>query len=360
MSTPQKVLHANLLEALKATTEAPNAASTNRLGAIAGSNNPRFWDPKIRSEQWYDINGEPFSLKFPALLEPAGKHSRMDPYFTLPTLKQPDLRDARTVKAQFQLRPLDDSYPADAVVCSKKAANTLMLLISKCESMRGKDKHEVIQFLRNAGTSGADPLHFVVHSDPLFPEAAEATREIVPEFSLEDFENTDLTFTGNVLKQKFGPKGSAVSSDPDGDERGVESWKMKHMPDPHGHYSTVMSLFNLEEIPVVVPDVRDAEGVLIHPADYSKKLTTGLPVAVEVMMRLWTFAPDTKRPTGSRIYQTILKSLRLLPMGNGGETVLTKSPTQIAEGKGKRKADGQAGQGSPTKKVQKSVAETVG
>jgi hypothetical protein len=51
------------------------------------------------------------------------------------------------------------------------------------------DKHEVIQSLCNAGTSGMDPLHFVVHSDPLFPEAAETTCEVVPEFSLEDFES---------------------------------------------------------------------------------------------------------------------------------------------------------------------------
>ncbi|KAG2740841.1 hypothetical protein P692DRAFT_20880583 [Suillus brevipes Sb2] len=58
------------------------------------------------------------------------------------------------------------------------------------------DKHEVIQSLRNAGTSSIDPLYFMVHSDPLFPEAAETTCEVVPEFSLEDFENTDLTFTG--------------------------------------------------------------------------------------------------------------------------------------------------------------------
>lgn len=48
----------------------------------------------------------------------------------------------------------------------------------------------------------------------------------------------------------------------------------------------VMELFNLQEIPVAVPNVRDAKGMLIHPAEYSEKLTAGLPVAVEVVMRL--------------------------------------------------------------------------
>lgn len=120
------------------------------------------------------------------------------------------------MKAQFQLRTLDDSYPPDAVVCSKKAANTLMLLISKCESIRGKggylnrvsssigsrissDKREVIQFLCNAGSSSADPLHFVVHSDPLFPEAGEVKREVVPEFSLEDFESECQQETNRIV-----------------------------------------------------------------------------------------------------------------------------------------------------------------
>jgi hypothetical protein len=54
----------------------------------------------------------------------------------------------------------------------------------------------------------------VVHSDPLFPEAGEVKQEVMPEFSLEDFESecksetnrivlidkfldTDLTFTGS-------------------------------------------------------------------------------------------------------------------------------------------------------------------
>ncbi|KAG2104976.1 hypothetical protein BD769DRAFT_1334123, partial [Suillus cothurnatus] len=114
------------------------AASTAHLSAIAGTNNPCFWDPKICSEQWYDTKGEPFSLIFPALIKPTEKHSHIDPYFSLLTLKQLELRDVRTVKVQFQLQTLDDSYPSEAVVCSKKAANTLMLLISKCESIRGK------------------------------------------------------------------------------------------------------------------------------------------------------------------------------------------------------------------------------
>jgi hypothetical protein len=88
MSEANKSVDSNLFEALSATTRALNAASTTRLSIIAGTNNPRFWDPKICSEQWYDTKGEPFSLIFPALIEPTEKHSHIDPYFSLPTLKQ--------------------------------------------------------------------------------------------------------------------------------------------------------------------------------------------------------------------------------------------------------------------------------
>jgi hypothetical protein len=82
MSSTDKTLDSTLLDALIAMMTAPNTASTACLSTIAGSNNPRFWD-----QQWYDTNGQPFSLMFPVLMEPARKHSRIDPYFTLLTLK---------------------------------------------------------------------------------------------------------------------------------------------------------------------------------------------------------------------------------------------------------------------------------
>lgn len=68
---------------------------------------------------------------------------------------------------------------------------------------------------------------------------------------------------------------------------GVLDWKLKDMPDPHGHYRTVMDLFQLESVPVVVPNVQDADGAPIHPAEYSKIFTKAMPVVAEVVMRLY-------------------------------------------------------------------------
>jgi hypothetical protein len=66
----------------------------------------------------------------------------------------------------------------------------------------------------------------------------------------------------------------------------VHDWKLKDMPDPYGHYHTVMDLFQLDNVPIVILNVRDAEGALIHPAEYSKIFTTSLLVVAEVVMHL--------------------------------------------------------------------------
>lgn len=67
---------------------------------------------------------------------------------------------------------------------------------------------------------------------------------------------------------------------------GVHGWKLKDLPDPHGHHHTIMDLFHLENMPVVVPNVQDVNGALIHPADYSKIFTSAMPVVAEIMMQL--------------------------------------------------------------------------
>ncbi|KAG2337509.1 hypothetical protein BDR05DRAFT_1004995 [Suillus weaverae] len=261
------------------------------------------------------------------MLKLNGKHSRIDPYFMLPTLRQPEIKDICTVKAQFELRTLNDSYPAEAVMCSKKAANTLMYVVSACEKIRKSDKHE-----------------------PLFPEASEPKREIVLEFSLEDFENTDVTFTRDVLKQHYSGKNKATVVRASLDGKDIDNWSVKDMPDPHGHFQTVKDLYGLDDVPVIVLNVRDTDGSLIHPSEYSKCLDNTTPVAMEVLLQLWTFGPENKHATGSRIYQTTLKSLHVLPLTER-KAGLPKSIDAPADPKGKCKADGPAPQGGPTKKA---------
>ncbi|KAG2134228.1 hypothetical protein BD769DRAFT_1665257 [Suillus cothurnatus] len=334
-----------LVEAVLACAAAPDAASTELFQTLATTNNPRFWDSKNRCKQWCDKSRRPFTMQFPAILEPVGKYAHLDPYFSLPTLRQANVKDIRTVKAQFQLRVLDDAYPKEAVNCSIKAQNTLMYLGSKCEKEREADKREVIQFMRSAGTT--NERQFTIHTEHLFPDASEATQETVPEFSLEDFESTDMRFTADVIKERFSPKKKKV---PTRAERGIADWTLKDMPDPQGLYRSAIEHYALEDVPVVVPNVRDAAGLLMHPSEYTQKITGPVPVVVDVNLRLWTFGPDERRPNGSRVYQTGLRSMRLLPTTGAAKGLFTKPATKATEGKGKRKADGPAGQASPAKR----------
>ncbi|KAG1781293.1 hypothetical protein EV702DRAFT_1042413 [Suillus placidus] len=131
---------------------------------------------------------------------------------------------------------------------------------------------------------------------------------------------------------------------------GVTDWTLKDMPDPQGLYQTAIELYGLEDVPVMVPNIRDAVGVLMHPSEYTQKITGPVPVIVDVNLQLWTFGPDERRPYGSRVYQTGLRSMKLLPMTGAAKDLFTKPATKAAEGKGKRKADGPTGQASPGKK----------
>lgn len=66
----------------------------------------------------------------------------------------------------------------------------------------------------------------------------------------------------------------------------VREWRMKDMLSPQGHLQMVMDLYNVDNVPIVVPNVRDAAGGLIHPSEYSKKFRQGSVVAMEVVMCL--------------------------------------------------------------------------
>jgi hypothetical protein len=61
--------------------------------------------------------------------------------------------------------------------------------------------------------------------------------------------------------------------------------KINDLPDPEGLYSTLPSIVH-EEMTINVLDIRDRNGLLIHPKDYMTMLEHGLKVAIEVIMKL--------------------------------------------------------------------------
>ena len=118
------------------------------------------------------------------------------------------------------------------------------------------------------------------------------------------------------------------------------------MPDPYGRYANLMARHpHLKSTTVNPPNIRDRNGALILPSDYSLKLGNQTPVFVTVKLRLWVLSSlyvllllkvpgparweispqsEEKRATsgfksrdgeenGSRIYQLLLHEMSLLP-----------------------------------------------
>jgi hypothetical protein len=59
------------------------------------------------------------------------------------------------------------------------------------------------------------------------------------------------------------------------------------MPDPKGIYASVIGNADFSKTYVDIPDVCDGHGVLITPADYEKKLYSGMIVMVNVLLKLF-------------------------------------------------------------------------
>ncbi|KAG1860299.1 hypothetical protein DFJ58DRAFT_874539 [Suillus subalutaceus] len=147
-----------------------------------------------------------------------------------------------------------------------------------------------------------------------------------------------------MIEERFSPKRKASN----GAMRGITDWTLKDMLDPRGLYQSGIELYGIEDVPVMVPNVRDAAGVPIYPSKYSQKITA--PVHVVVGVDFWTLGPDEKHPNDSRVYRTGLRSMRLLPTTGAAKYLFNKPATKTTDAKGKRKADGPAGQTSPAKR----------
>ncbi|KAG1864828.1 hypothetical protein F4604DRAFT_1905289 [Suillus subluteus] len=165
------------------------------------------------------------------------------------------------------------------------------------------------------------------------------------------FLHASLLLGASMIEERFSPKKKASN----GAMRGITDWTLKDMLDPRGLHQSGIELYGIEDVPVMVPNVRDAAGVLIYPSKYSQKITAPVPVVckgsrVHLPDYSWTLGPDGKRPNGSRVYQTRLRSMRLLPTTGAARCLFNKPATKITDAKGKRKADGPAGQTSPAKR----------
>ncbi|KAG2040123.1 hypothetical protein BDR03DRAFT_950351 [Suillus americanus] len=117
------------------------------------------------------------------------------------------------------------------------------------------------------------------------------------------------------------------------------SWRISDLEDSRGRYSALLNT------------------VHIHVGDYKTKLKEGMIIELEVILKLWTIKlhRDNSNPrdvNGSRVYQLMLQYMQLLPCTKYTQPAFVAS---LKDRKGKRKAEDNATDQSPTKKGSSSA-----
>ncbi|KAH7876149.1 uncharacterized protein C8R40DRAFT_1068933 [Lentinula edodes] len=89
-----------------------------------------------------------------------------------------------------------------------------------------------------------------------------------------------------------------------------------HWPDSEGFIRSLAEKHDLSSVQMHIPEVYDAQGVLIHPMDYENVLTCGRIVQVEFNFHIWDI---TKAANGkainkpNRICSNIIRKIAVLP-----------------------------------------------
>ncbi|KAG1762614.1 hypothetical protein EV702DRAFT_1206340 [Suillus placidus] len=229
------------------------------------------------------------------------------------------------MRAQFEIRPLDSqlhsSFPEEAVKCSSSALDMLNVLHGEAEDARNAllapNMHPRDNpFWRSIRVGPNERFSLVLTTDPLVGNMTD--RSPVPRLRRCDIGKGDSM--RSPCKAKAAAMGGGSPGGGQSSVQGVPAQALlSDLPDPLGRYSSLITQFNLHEATVVAPNIRDGRGDLIHPQEYNTKLATGDVVVVECQLKLWTIAPNRRDTApsddknGSRRYQVMLKSMKLLP-----------------------------------------------
>ncbi|KAG1775892.1 hypothetical protein EV702DRAFT_1198798 [Suillus placidus] len=285
------------------------AVNENTISSVPNTNNPRpLRVMGDNAEYWVNDAGEAFTFKFPATVDLDGQFDRTGPYFNLPQdrvgprgLK----KDACTVRDPPTRQPV-------ALVFSRRGCQVQLFSprYVKCSPRRGRRRPKCL-----AGPEYASQRQ----SYPLVGNMTD--RSPVPRLRRCDIGKGDSM--RSPCKAKAAAMGGGSPGGGQSSVQGVPAQALlSDLPDPLGRYSSLITQFNLHEATVVAPNIRDV-------------------VVVECQLKLWTITPNRRDTApsddknGSRRYQVMLKSMKLLPDTSITPATFANYWTDV---KGKRKA----------------------
>ncbi|KAG2750137.1 hypothetical protein P692DRAFT_20874652 [Suillus brevipes Sb2] len=325
---------------------------------IPMENNPRPLSARMgdNAEYWVDQSGDILHLKFPAKLDFGGQWSRLGPYFSLPDSGL-DAASLKRARGHFELHLLspDDNesseYPTEALEMSRRVIETLSALATEVEDARNvalpaSKQPVVLPFFRSYTRDEKDHYVLLIQSDLLFPDIPNEQQgaSAIPRVSRRDIGKSTVLLSPSKAKKLVvnneGP-GTSRNSQPD-------IIRIRDLYDPDNRYA---GLGHLRETKVECPEVRDSDGVVIHPRDYWYKLRRATFVEVDIYLKLWAIPPlrqpkprmSDRDKYGSRNYQLILRRLQLLPC-------TSYSNPAVTDLKGKRKASEEPDDGGRMKR----------
>ncbi|KAJ3560629.1 hypothetical protein NP233_g10709 [Leucocoprinus birnbaumii] len=340
------------------------AVPRNPEELFAQAENPRR-DPSLGdlAELWWKPNGEVVVARFPCELD-MGQQSatKFSPHFDHYPSSGP-ITEASLVKvrAAFPLRSLTQDksiYPEDVLAVGANSLKAMSMIQKKHEGTKTAVRRDgkVREFYES--NSATNRFEFVVKTNPLFTLADDPADMVDSnDFNINDAPAEDL-FASPSKRRAYMEAASltaasaARKSNPSApfylvydvwiDCGALGMMTLREFVDtlPPGEKTTEMytefvgNRHYLWNSTVNVPEVRDQNGVLVKPHEYSTKLQHGAPATVDVIFRYTELGKGA-----SRFYTMILQRMQLHPLGTLSEGPVDKgkrqaSPDSDNEGEG--------------------------
>ncbi|TFK20675.1 hypothetical protein FA15DRAFT_707865 [Coprinopsis marcescibilis] len=233
-------------------------------------------------------NGETAVIRFGAIIDFKGHHSKMGPYFNIANHNgEASFVNSKAATAalgrqrvQIQARALSatdflaEFYPEDTVKTSTGAIGTIALIQSQLDEKNEVDESNITRCTRIVDvpdpSEDEEDQHFdvILTSHLLLPAIKSEKSNFMPKVTLDDIDS-GLPLSPSKLRGRTGTKPTPTSA------TNQDIVRLRDMDDPDGVYAMCDDLLGTE---VVAPKITNGKGNLIHPKDYDKLPSSSIAI----------------------------------------------------------------------------------